>query len=69
VPSFHHEILVDLFRENGKLAPSSCAPAPASPSITPGRARLDRPVSGDAHDYRADNVAILHGRNGRRSPA
>lgn len=66
MPSFDHEILVDLFRENGKLAAEllrTCA------GIAIDHERVERgsiDLSQVAPtEYRADNVAILHGRDGR----
>jgi hypothetical protein len=66
MPSFDHEILVDLFREDGRLAPEllrRCA------GITVEHVR----VKGESIDlsqvapteYRADNVAVLYDRDDR----
>ena len=64
--SFRHEILVDLFRENGQLAPGllrACAGiAIDHERIERGSIDLSQVVP---TEYRADNVAILHGRDGR----
>jgi hypothetical protein len=66
MPSFDHEILVDLFRDNGTLAAEllrTCA------GIAVDHARVE-PASIDLTqvvpaEYRADTVAVLHGRDGR----
>jgi hypothetical protein len=66
MPSFAHEILVDLFRECGPLAPEllgRCAGIAIEHSRVGHRSvDLSQVVS---TDYRADNVIVLHGRNGR----
>jgi hypothetical protein len=66
MPSFAHEILVDLFRECGPLAPEllgRCAGIAIEHSRVEHRSiDLSQVVS---TDYRADNVIVLHGRNGR----
>jgi len=66
MPSFHHEILVELFRENGKLAAEllrACAGiAIDHHRIERGSIDLSQVVPAE---YRADNVAVLHSRNGR----
>jgi len=64
--SFRHEILVDLFRENGQLAPEllrACAGiAIDHERVEHGSIDLSQVAP---TEYRADNVAILHGRDGR----
>jgi hypothetical protein len=66
VPSFAHEILVELFREDGRLAAEllgRCAGIAIEHSRVEHRSiDLSQVVS---TDYRADNVIVLHGRNGR----
>jgi hypothetical protein len=66
MPSFAHEILVDLFRECGPLAPEllgRCAGIAIEHSRVEHRSiDLSQVVS---TDYRADNVIVLHGRSGR----
>jgi len=70
VPSFEHEILVDLFREDGRLAPEllrRCA------GIAVDHARVEHrsiDLSQVAPtEYRADNVLVLHRRDGSVSSA
>lgn len=66
MPSFQHEILVDLFRENGKLAAEllrTCAGiAIDHHRIERGSIDLSQAVPAE---YCADNVAFLHNRKGR----
>jgi hypothetical protein len=66
MPSFDHEILVDLFRECGPLALEllgRCAGIAIEHSRVEHRSvDLSQVVS---TDYRADNAIVLHGRNGR----
>jgi len=66
VPSFDHEILVDLFRENAVLAAEllrSCAGIDIDHTrVDHGSIDLSQVVS---TEYRADNVAILRGADGR----
>jgi len=66
VPSFDHEILVDLFRENAVLAAEllrSCAGIDIDHTrVDHGSIDLSQVVS---TEYRADNVAILRGSDGR----
>jgi hypothetical protein len=66
VPSFDHEILVDLFRENAVLASEllrSCVGIDIDHARADhGSIDLSQVVS---PEYRADNVAILRGADGR----
>jgi hypothetical protein len=66
MPSFDHEILVDLFREDGRLAPEllrRCAGITIEYTSVEHRSiDLSQVVP---TEYRADTVAVLHGRDGR----
>lgn len=66
MPSFDHEILVDLFREDGRLAAellSRCAGIAVEHTRVKGESiDLSQVVS---TEYRADNVAVLYDRDGR----
>jgi hypothetical protein len=64
--SFRHEILVDLFRGNGQLAAEllrRCAGIAVDHECVE-RGSIDLSQVAPT-EYRADNVAILHGRDGR----
>jgi hypothetical protein len=66
MPSFDHEILVDLFREDGRLAAEllrRCAGIAVKHARVKGESiDLSQVVS---TEYRADNVAVLYDRDGR----
>src|SRR4051794_22270878 len=66
MPSFAHEILVDLFRECGPLAAEllrQCAGIAVEHTRVKGESiDLSQVVS---TEYRADNVAVLYDRDGR----
>jgi hypothetical protein len=65
MPSFDHEILVDLFRENGRLAAEllrSCAGIAVEHTRVKGESIDLSQVA--STEYRADNVAVLQDRRG-----